>query len=200
MTTGEDRSKDRFKNWKLCGLCKLLFRYHGAIKLSQNCVCFTYAWINPFIPTSVTREYHPKELERLHLLQCIAAHVQNTLPWASWETQYLNLFSADFRSCLVARSRRKNDQMCTEDPVEKIHACSTNSSAKSKRFFLQFTTMTSSSVDVSVTVYPTQLDQGSPNFLGEDHISCCTAVRGPDILRKVIFWGMLHSAKSTHFS
>jgi len=97
-------------------------------------------------------------------------------------------------------AEEKNDQMCTEDPVEKIHACSTNSSAKSKRFFLQFTTMTSSSVDVSVTVYPTQLDQGSPNFLGEDHISCCTAVRGPDILRKVIFWGMLHSAKSTHFS
>ena len=36
----------------------------------------------------VTREYHPKVLERLHLLRCIFAHVQNTLPWASWETQY----------------------------------------------------------------------------------------------------------------
>jgi len=50
---------------------------------AQNCVSFTKLCINAFIPTSVTREYHPKVLERLHLLQCIFAHVQNTLPWAS---------------------------------------------------------------------------------------------------------------------
>ena len=62
--------------------------------------------INLFVPTSVTREYHPKVLERLHLLQCISAHLQTTLTWASWETQYLNLFSANFCSCLVSRSRK----------------------------------------------------------------------------------------------
>jgi len=26
-------------------------------------------------------------------------------------------------------------------------------------------------VDASITVYPIHIDQGSPNFLGEDHIS-----------------------------
>ena len=48
----------------------------------------------------------PKVLEHLHLLQCIFAQVQNTLPWASCETQYPNFYSADFRSRLVARSRK----------------------------------------------------------------------------------------------
>jgi len=71
----------------------------------QNCVSFTNPCINPFVPTSVTREYHPKVLERLHLLQCIFAHLQNTLSWASWEAQYLNFCSADFRSCLVTCNR-----------------------------------------------------------------------------------------------
>jgi len=50
---------------------------------AQNCVSFTNPCINPFVPTSVTRKYHPKVLERLNLLQCIFAHVQNALPWAS---------------------------------------------------------------------------------------------------------------------
>jgi len=50
---------------------------------AQNCVSFTIPCINPFVPTSVTREYCSKVLERLHLLQCISAHLQNTLPWAS---------------------------------------------------------------------------------------------------------------------
>jgi len=36
MTTGEDRSKDRFTNWKLCVLWKLSFRHHGALKLINS--------------------------------------------------------------------------------------------------------------------------------------------------------------------
>jgi len=32
---------------------------------------------------------------------------------------------------LVARTQQKNDQMRVEVPVDKIHACSPNSSAKS---------------------------------------------------------------------
>jgi len=36
MTTGEDRNKDRFKRWNLCGLWKHPFRHHEAIKLTQN--------------------------------------------------------------------------------------------------------------------------------------------------------------------
>ena len=79
-------NKDHFENWKLCGLWKLPFLNHRAIKFTQNCVCFTNLSINLFVPTSVTRENHPKLIERLHLLQCISAHLQHTLPWASWET------------------------------------------------------------------------------------------------------------------
>jgi len=47
-------------------------------------------------------------------------------------------------------------------------------------------------VDASVTVYPIRVDQGSP-ILGECHISYCTTVRGPDILRNVIFPGYVPS-------
>ena len=36
MTTGEDRNKDRFKNWKLCVFRRLPFRYYRAVKVSQN--------------------------------------------------------------------------------------------------------------------------------------------------------------------
>jgi len=48
-------------------------------------------------------------------------------------------------------------------------------------------------VNVSVTVYQIHINQSSPNFLGEDRISYCTTVRGPDILHNVIFsgWDML---------
>jgi len=90
--------------------------------------------------------------------------------------------------------------MRAQDPVEKIHACSTNSSAKSKRFILQFPTVTL--VDVSVTVYPNHADHGSSNFLREDYISYCTTLRGPDNLFNVIFLGYttVHCTKSTHFS
>ena len=40
MTTGEDRNKDWFKNWKVCCLWKLPFRHHGAKNLTQICICF----------------------------------------------------------------------------------------------------------------------------------------------------------------
>jgi len=88
MTTGEDRRKDRFNNWKLCVLSKLPFRHYGAIKLTQNCVYFTNPCINPTVPTFLTRrEYHPKLLERLHMLQCSSTHLQKTLPWAQARRQ-----------------------------------------------------------------------------------------------------------------
>jgi len=44
-------------------------------------------------------------------------------------------------------------------------------------------------VDASIIVYPIHIDQGSPKFLGEDHISYCKTVRGPEILRNAIFSG-----------
>jgi len=96
MTTGEDRNKYRFKNWKLCVLWKLRFRHHGAIKL-------------------------------------------------------------------------------------------TNSSAKSKRYIPQFPTVTPMSTRLwllSISYKP-----GLFKIFGRDHISYCTTVRGPDVLRNVIFSG-----------
>jgi len=94
----------------------------------QSCVSFTHPCINPFVPTSITREYHPKVLERLHCLLCIFAHVQNALPCAFWETNYLNFLC--WFSFLLGCTQLKIDQMRAEDPVEKIHARNTNSSAK----------------------------------------------------------------------
>ena len=49
QTIGEgrkDRNKDRFKNWQLCSVWKFLFCDHTAIKLTQNCACFTNPCVN----------------------------------------------------------------------------------------------------------------------------------------------------------
>ena len=115
--------------WKLKALwsLKALFHNHGALKPTQSCVYVTNPCINCFVPTSVTREYHLSQdtwtsLSAAEYGNTISAHLQNTLLWASWETQYLNLFSANFRSCSLTCIRKH--QMCVEDPVEKIHACS----------------------------------------------------------------------------
>jgi len=196
VATGEDGNIDRFKNWMLCGFWKPPFRHHGAIKITQNCVCFINPCINSFVPTSVTRDYHPKVLERLQLLQCISAHLQNTLPWVSWETQYLNLFSDDFRSCLVARSRNRSNacwRPCFEDPriqYQFVRKKTTVHLAVPKSDTL---------VDTSVTAYSIHIDQGSSNFLGEGHISYCTTIRGLDILRNVIFSGYVTFQINTFF-
>ena len=101
---------------------------------------FTKPCINAFVPTSVTREYHPKVLERLHLLQCIFAHVQNTLPWVSWETQYLKFLVLIFvRAWLHAAENRSNAfwRPCWEDPCMQYQFV-----RKSKWFILQFPTVT----------------------------------------------------------
>jgi len=66
------------KIWQLCGVWKLPFCDHRAIKLTQNCVCFTNPCINLLVPSSVTREYHTKVFELLHYLQCIAAYLWRT--------------------------------------------------------------------------------------------------------------------------
>jgi len=79
MTIGEDCDKDRFKSWQLFGVWKLLFCDHRAIKFIQNCGCFTNPCINLVVPPSVTREYHLKLIELLHLLQFNAASLQHTL-------------------------------------------------------------------------------------------------------------------------
>jgi len=57
---------------------------------------------------------------------------------------------------MLGRTQHETDQMRAEDPVEKIHACSANSSAKSKRFTLLFPTVTLSSTRLclSINSYP----------------------------------------------
>ena len=86
MTTGEDLNKDRYKIESFAYFESSHFVTIEQIKLKQNCVCFTNPCNYPFFPTFVTREYHAKLLESLHLLQCISTHLQKTLPWASQGT------------------------------------------------------------------------------------------------------------------
>jgi len=45
---------------------------------------------------------------------------------------------------LLGHTQQKTDQLRAEDPVEKIHACGTSLSVKSKRFILHFPTVTPS--------------------------------------------------------
>jgi len=74
MTTGEDRNKDRFKNWQLFESSRFIQsdKAHAELRLlNQSAYHF-------LVPPSVTREYHPKVLER-YLLQCIVAHLECTL-------------------------------------------------------------------------------------------------------------------------
>jgi len=168
MTTGEDRNKNRFKNWKLCRIWKLPLRHHGAIKLTQNCVCFNNPCINLFVPTSATREYHPKVVERLHLVQCISAHLQNTLPWASWETQYLNFLVLIFVPAWSHAFENSSNAVwrpCWEDPHMQYQ------SVRKKQTVHPAVPNSDTLVNASVTVYPIHIDRGSPNFLGEEHIN-----------------------------
>jgi len=74
----------------------------------HNCICFTIPCINSLVPSSVTREYHFKLLELLHLLQCIAAHLQRKLVWVSRETRHRRILSGNFR---LGRTQLKTDSV-----------------------------------------------------------------------------------------
>jgi len=58
---------------------------------------------------SVPREYFLKVLELLHLLQYIAAYLQQLLNWVSGETQYLGIFIANV-SFPLDRTQLQTDQ------------------------------------------------------------------------------------------
>ena len=81
MTEGDDPNKDGFKA-EICGVWKLSFCGHRAMMLTKHCVYSSSPSINLFVLPSITRgrEYHPKVLELLQLLQCNATHLQKTLP------------------------------------------------------------------------------------------------------------------------
>ena len=79
---------------------------HAELRLldsSKPCI-FNNPCIKILVLSSVTWEYEPKALELLHLLQCIAAYLQRTLPGR--DTLYLGLFSANFHSRVVTHSRK----------------------------------------------------------------------------------------------
>ena len=55
MTIGEDRNKDRFKTWMLCGISKLSFCDYREIKLMKNCLFCQSVCINlPFPPSRLS--------------------------------------------------------------------------------------------------------------------------------------------------
>ena len=184
MTTGEDRNKDRFKHWKHRGLWKLPFRNHRSIKLTQNCTCFTNPCINLFVPTSVTRKYHPKVLECLHLLQCISAHLHclGRLERHNTSSVLVLIFVPSWSHAAQNRSNACR-RPCWEDP------CMQYQFVRKKQTVHPAVPNSDTLVDASVTAYPPHIDQGSPNFLVEDHISYSTTAREPDSLRNVIFSG-----------
>ena len=105
MTIGEDRNKDRFKNWQLCSVWKLPFCDHRAIKLTQNYVCFTNPCINLLVPSSVTHENHHWSLKTCCSVLPLPCNV-HCLEFMERHNTYLGLFSADVYSCLFARSRK----------------------------------------------------------------------------------------------
>ena len=151
MTTGEDRDKDRFKNWNLCVFSKLPFGHHGAIKLMRNCVCFTNPCINRFFRLPSLVNTTPRYLNvstccsvfpftcRKHCLGRLKRH--NTL----------YLFRADSRSCLVAHSRKRIKCVLKTLLRKSIHA--PIRPQKAKQTVHSAVPNTDNLADASVTVY-----------------------------------------------
>jgi len=164
MTTGEDRNKDRFKNWKLCVLWKLPFRHHGAIKLTQICVCFNNPYINPSVPDfRLFVNTTPRYLNvstccnvfpltcRIHCLGRLARH--NT-------SIFLVLIFVPAWSHAAENRSNACWSPCWEDPRMQYQFFRKTQTVHPA--FLNSDTL----VDASVTVYPIHVDQGFPNFLG----------------------------------
>jgi len=86
--------------YKLAALmCLKAVLWTRAIKLTQNCVCFGNPCTNLLVSSFVTREYHPKVVEFLHLLHCrILTPYTDSAFWRD---------NGDFHSYLVARSRKR---------------------------------------------------------------------------------------------
>ena len=85
------------------------------------------------------------------------------------------------------------DKMRAEDPVEKIRACSNDSYANSSCRSQQWHSRR--------RVYGCQSNSYRPGlfkFFERDHISNCKRVRGPDILRNVIFSGYVIFLPNQH--
>jgi len=93
--------------------------------------------------------------------------------------------------------QQKVVQIRAEDPVETINACSTNSSAKRKRFILQFPTATSSSMRLWLPIQ--FIWQRLFKFFGRGTWAITNQLENRTSCILWFFRDVLHSAKSTHF-
>ena len=141
-----------------------LFRHHGAIKFTQNCVCFTNPCINSFVPILSLVNTTPRCLKvsnccsaflltcRIHCLGCLERHNTST---------FLVLIFVP--ACSHEADNQSNEcwRPCWEDPrmqyqfvckKQTVHLAVPNNGTL---------------VDASVTVYPIHIDQGSSHFLGK---------------------------------
>jgi len=142
-----------------------------------------------FVPTSVTRKYHPKLLERLHLLQYFRSLAEYTALGVLSDTMPQSL-RADFRSCLVARSRKPIKCVLKALLRRSTHVApirpqkANGSSCSSQQWHLRRR--------VCGCQY-NHVNQISPHFFGEDHIGYWTTVRGPASCVMWFFRDMIHS-------
>jgi len=144
MSTGEDRNKNRFKNWKLCGFENSRFAtteqqnsrrtvFSLPIRVSISLFRFP-SHVNTtlrYLNVSTCCRAFPLTC-RIHCLGRLERH--NTSIFSvlifvpAWSHAELNRSNA----CWSKARGEMLDQMRADGPVEKIHACSTNSSAQSK--------------------------------------------------------------------
>ena len=108
-------------------------------------------------------------------------------------------------SFLLSRTQQKTDKMRAEDPSEKIHACSTNSCAKSKRFILQSPTVTPSSMRLWLSIqfiWTMALQIFCRNLNSSSNLlqNIAEQFEGWSSCVMWFSWDVLHSTKSTHVS
>jgi len=163
MTTGENRNKDRFKNWKLCVLWKPPFRHYGTITLTQICVCFN----NPCINLSVSDFRHswiPPQKTWTSLPAAVYFRsLAEYLPRACCETKYLHFIVLIFVPAWSHAAENWSNacwRSCWEDPLMQYQF------VRKKQTVHPGVSNSDTLVDASVSVYPIHIDKNSPKFLG----------------------------------
>jgi len=73
---------------------------------ARRTALFFCQWASGPVAPSATREYHPKVLDSLDMLQCIAVYFQLVLVWISGETKFRCLCGVKFHFLLVAHNRK----------------------------------------------------------------------------------------------
>ena len=188
MTTAEHRNKDWFKKLKVLHSLKAPVssprssKAHAELRLlyisvyQSLCSDFRHLWI-PFQGTCTSP---PDVVYFRSLAENTALSIlRDTIPQSS----------QSWFSFLLGRTQRETDQMRAENPVANIDACSRlpirPQEANSPSYSCQ-------QWHLCRRVCYYQLNSYRPGlfkFFGRDHMSYCTTVWGPDILRNVTFSG-----------